>query len=176
MTISTTSALLRTLANSPYLAAMGRSVISAVACLGCALSACDSRPSERTLYVTTTAQPILPALNKILNDAGLVITNGSATNDTGNVLRVVEAKNNLVTVWAQMMPMSGYENSQQCGEHSEPYNDPGQYMIEFRSRTMFTDSATILGLAKSTQEKFTRLGYVIANKPSICSVMAKTAR
>ncbi len=153
---------------------MGRSLIAVGICLVCSVTACQTQP--RNLYVLSNSDSVLPALDEFLNGAGFSVSDGRAKSDTGNVLHVIEAKNHLARIWVQNTVMSGRENKQLCGEHSEPYNDPGQFQITIWPVPVLSDAASISNLESAMIRSLKSLGYNVSYKPAVCSALAHDVR
>ena len=138
-----------------------------------AITSC-SRPIVSQFYVVIrpeNTERFLGAITAIAKEDGLVTAEGKAVADTGNTMRVIEARGNGLTLFVQNLPLSGHENQKLCGSHGRPYPDPGQFVVFTVAGSFgFKDSA--LDLGERVFSKVRRLGYDVRRQPEVCGAAA----
>lgn len=95
---------------------------------------------------------------------------GSAIDDKGKTLHVLDAQGPDVRLRSENVLLSGQEDVSKCGIHSEPYPDPGQYFISVStsgSRAADKRAKDLLNMISSDLRKG---GYEVSSKPRLCSV------
>ena len=133
--------------------------------------------SVTTMYVLASkmsASRFNTDLATIAQRHGLKPSVGQSTDDRGHTFHVVEASGWRVRVWSQNMPLSGHEDLALCGNHPEPYPDPGQYIVRLSPTIWIFGEAASVNLAALFRDELSQLGYEIRESVAPCSPLAKT--
>jgi hypothetical protein len=124
------------------------------------------------IYVTDTDERMssfIGHLASIVRRYKLEPNVGSAIDDKGRRLHVLDAKGSNIRLRSENVLLSGQEDPSKCGAHEEPYPDPGQFFI-----SVFVsggpdgdgDAKNLLGMISSDLRKD---GYDVSPKPKLCS-------
>lgn len=145
------------------------------------LSACGAGPAEPDdvigkVYVITpreNSEEFIPYLASMVKGYGMVPNMGSAMDDKGNSLHVLDATNSSTRLRSENVLLSGHENPVQCGVYNEPHSDPGQYFISVSPSTKRTDPQESHEILKKIVEDLKVDGYTVRKRSVICSEKSK---
>lgn len=137
-----------------------------------ALASCSADHSAvLTFYVVvrpSEAAQFVAALTTMAEDDGLETAVSRVTSDdTGNVLNVLEGRGHGLQLWAQNTPLSGSEDPKLCGVHSESYSDPAQFTV-FTARRFFGSRAAAKALGERVLSQLRKLGFDVRLEPAVC--------
>lgn len=143
----------------------------------CIISGCDNSIKDATrmsdrVYVFIPDGPnstFIDHLALIVSRYKLKPTVGSATDDSGRSLWVLDAKGAGVHLRSENILLSGQEDSSKCGVHAEPYPDSGQYFISIYSSGAPNDHNRATKLLGMISTDLRKSGYDVASKPRLCS-------
>jgi hypothetical protein len=127
------------------------------------------------LVTPTTASSFTEDLASLARKHGLSPSVGRATDDKGHTLHVLEAKGRRMRLWSQNMPLSGQEDPAMCGRHTEPYPDPGQYIVLIKPTVPLLGDGASIEVATQLRQELSQLGYGVREKPAVCSSLATSA-
>ena len=142
------------------------------------LTGCDAESNPNTLYAVVKpeqAESLFSYVEALASENGLPLNPGRASDDRGNTLRVLEAKNWRVRLWMQNVPLSGHEDREICGVHAEPHPDPGQYVVTVSSATPLFGQQPAANLFTMLTTKLKARGFTILTEPKVCSAFSKPA-
>ena len=134
----------------------------------CLLTACEEAPSK-TFYVTVPAAQTSHFIRDLLalaSDVGLKSKVGSATDDKGHTLNVVEGSGSGLCLWAQNLPLSVYE-ARRCGLADGHEFDPEQFILSVDTIWPWLATATQQS-STDVQRRLVALGYQVAARPKQC--------
>lgn len=140
------------------------------------LAGCNVKKNVDPVFILVNPSQVPRLFSEIgvlAKENGMVLNPGQASDDAGNTLRVLEAKNWKVRIWIQNMPLSGQEDVRMCGSFSEPHPDPGQYILTIMPRVPSVGREYIKDLRFEIINKLKEKGFSILKEPEICSVHAK---
>lgn len=152
-------------------------------CMAAAMFASACSPSSTTMpSVVSTVYVLLPppeaasfttVLASVVKKHGMSANVGQATDDKGSVLNVLDAESDGLRLRSENVPLSGQEDPAQCGVHTEPYSDPGQYFISISSTSEAAARQAARALLLGIGEDLKAAGYVVRSTSVICSGSAK---
>ena len=141
------------------------------------LSSCG-QPAQEAKEITAKVYVIAPdgRSSSFIEHLALIVRRyrlepnvGSATDDKGGRLNVLDAKGRNVRLRSENVLLSGQEDPSKCGAHDEPYSDPGQYFISvFTSGAPDGDEGAKNLLAMISSD-LRNDGYDVSSKPRLCS-------
>jgi hypothetical protein len=76
---------------------------------------------------------------------------------------------------SQTMPLSGQEDPTTCGQHAEPYPDPGQYVVVIEPTVPLFGGGASMEVAAQLRRELSQLGCGVREKPAVCSSLAISA-
>nr|WP_294849774.1 hypothetical protein [uncultured Sphingomonas sp.] len=122
------------------------------------------------IYVLVPAHhSFTPELAAMLRGYGMVTHSGSATDDAGNTLNVLDAKIPSIHLRSENVHLSGQEDPRECGLHAEPYPDPGQYFVSVSIPDKNSNKERAQGLLDRLSMDLVQRGYEVRQEPRICS-------
>ncbi len=133
----------------------------------CLLTACEEAQSQ-TFYVTVPAAQTSHFIRDLLalaSDIGLKSKAGSATDDNGHTLNVVEGSGSGLRLWAQNLPLSVYE-AKRCGL-ADVHVHPELFILSVESFWPWLATATRES-STDMARRLVALGYQVAGRPSQC--------
>ena len=126
-------------------------------------------PAEKQLSFTTY-------LASVVERYGMVPNLGSATDDRGFSVHVLDATSSSVRLWSENVLLSGYENQKLCGVYTEPHSDPGQYFVSVSPETIMDDPQKSRELLIAVTKDLRTDGYNVRETPVECSPLSKERR
>ena len=157
-----------------YLQIMKRVVLSFLACLS--VAACVPGPVAGEVYVDVPAEKassFATYLASVVRRHGMVPNLGSATDDKGHSVYVLDATSSSVRLRSENVPLSGHEDPNRCGVYDEPHRDPGQYFVSVSPSTQLTDLRASRELLDKIVKDLKADGYNVRTKAIICSEQSK---
>lgn len=151
-------------------------VVSAFVLFSCmlTLTACAERGLASMFFVVVdpsdTAR-FMDTVEGIARKAELETARAEDVADTGAVMRVLEGRGNGLKLWMQSAPLSGHEDPNPCGVHSEPYPDPAQFVLSTEPRIFGTRSAA-KQLGEQLFAEIKRAGFDVRDKSPVCGAAA----
>jgi len=115
------------------------------------------------------AASFIPVLASIVEKRGMSPNVGQATDDKGNVLRVLDAESGGLRLRSENMLLSGQEDPARCGVYTEPHPDPGQYFISISSGSEPAAREAARELLHELSGNLKTAGYDVRTEPVICS-------
>jgi hypothetical protein len=113
----------------------------------------------------------IESVTAIAKADGMETAVGQAVADTGDVMRVIEARGDGIKLWVQSMPLSGKEDPTVCGVHPEPYSDPAQFIV-FTEPRFFGSKAEAAKLGERVLSQLKETGFDVRRKPVVCGAAA----
>ena len=112
-------------------------------------------------------------LDRALRQSGFKVSAASATDARDPTLNVLEAKNGLVTLWIQNMPVNSWEDNR-CKYLGDATIDPEQFMVATETTVIIGSVARASELSKQIRKSLETQGYLILDRPLACSRLATT--
>lgn len=153
--------------------------LSLLACLW--MTACGSRSNAPgailgEVYVIVPAEKsslFTTYLASVVRKYGMIPNLGQATDDKGYSIYVLDATSPSVRLRSENVPLSGHEDSEQCGVYNEPHSDPRQYSITVSSGTQMVDSHDSRDLLAKIVKDLKADGYAVQQQSIKCSKQSK---
>lgn len=123
-------------------------------------------PSPKAASFTTE-------LASIAKKHGMHSVVGQATDDKGDVLQVLDAERDGLRLRSENVLLSGQEDPLQCGVHTEPHSDAGQFFISISASGDETARQAAQRLLLNVGEDLKASGYDVRAAPVICSASTK---
>lgn len=138
-----------------------------------ALSGCEQMNPTSDMYVVLDRQqtPTFPErLKAITHQIGLDSWSGVATDDRGRNLYVIQGRGQLVSMWAQNLPINSHEDPR-CDIMGDREVDPQQFIVSIKPRfPLFGQAAQKKTFGEMRQELVER-GYRVLDRPVACSLL-----
>jgi len=99
---------------------------------------------------------------------------GSAIDDKGLSLYVLEAVGQTVQLRSENVLLSGHEDDEICGSYSEPHSDPGQFFIAIHPKSRKTSPEFARRILSKIIVDLRKSGYTVNQEPIICSPQSKS--
>lgn len=119
-------------------------------------------PSSKAASFTTM-------LASVVKKYGMTPSVGQATDDRGHVLNVLDAEGHRLRLRSQNVLLSGQEDPVQCGVHTEPHPDPGQYSISISASSEAIAQRAARALLLKIGDDLKAAGYEVRATPVTCS-------
>lgn len=141
------------------------------------LIGCDYNP-DSSLKISGKIYVIVPEnrnavftedLAKIVSRYHMTPNLGKAIDDKGNALFVLDAVGSNIRLRSENILLSGQEDSERCGIHTEPYADPGQYFISISASGSQAKNQEAMIILENISLDLVRLGFDVREKPTLCS-------
>jgi hypothetical protein len=139
-----------------------------------ALASCSGGGVAFKFYVVVepdASSRLTAAVAAIAKDAGMETAEAQDVADSGSVMKVFEGRGNGLVLWMQSAVLSGKEDPELCGVHSEPYADPAQLIVFTQSR-FFGSKAEASKLGESVFVHLQKLGFDVRRTPVVCGLAA----
>lgn len=139
-----------------------------------ALASCSGGGAEFKFYVVVepdSTSRLTAAVAAIAREAGMKTAEAQDVADTGSVMKILEGRGNGLVLWMQSTVLSGKEDPELCGIHSEPYADPAQFTV-FTQPRYFGSKADASKLGESVFIRLQKLGFDVRRTPVVCGLAA----
>lgn len=141
-----------------------------------ALPSCD-KSAEETLEMSGKVYVIvaddrslsfIDDLSSVVRKYGFEANVGTAVDDKGKTLHVLDARGPHSRLRSENVLLSGQEDASKCGVHSEPYPDPRQFFISVSTSGKPNGDKDARSLLDKVSSDLRRSGYEVVAKPRLC--------